>query len=64
MSSSIKVGVDELRNQEKLLTSKLEKIKDGIAALQEICTHNMQPDGHDSHHRYFKCEWCGKQESD
>lgn len=48
----------------KKLESELEKQSEALAALREICEHDYEYDGHDSHHNYEKCRICGKVESD
>ena len=56
--------ITSLQKKAEELKEALKKVTSAIQALQEVCSHEMESDGHDSHHRYFKCKHCGKTESD
>ena len=41
----------------------LMKINKAIEALRDLCDHDWQNDGHDSHKDHYKCSICEKTES-
>ena len=36
-----------------------DKIEKEIKKIQDICSHNWEYEGHDSHNDYYKCTKCG-----
>lgn len=62
----MKEAIEKLRAEESSLFNdklaieeRIKKIKSAIEALQSLCKHDMQQDGHDSHKTYYKCSICG-----
>lgn len=54
------LSIADLREEEQELTERLGKVKTAITAFQDVCLHDWQPNGHDSHYHYDKCVTCGK----
>jgi len=55
----LQVAVEDLEQKRVDLNQQVIKIEKAIKALQEICEHEFEPDGRDSHHSYEKCKYCG-----
>ena len=61
--------IDDLRQLGYKFNKKRENVIDAISALQKVCDH-IYPNGnnayhycgHDSHHSYEKCDFCGKEQ--
>jgi hypothetical protein len=59
----IKNAIDSLNKRKSELDKELAKVKNAIDALQKICKHNMEYEGHDSHKDYYVCTYCGESDS-
>lgn len=55
----------EVLNEEKEKRSEIFdnlKIKESeLESMREICKHDWEPIGYDSHHNYYRCVKCGKE---
>ena len=57
--NTLKAMVDDLEYCKSELNDQLKKNRDAISALQAVCEHEFVSAGHDSHHSYEKCKYCG-----
>jgi hypothetical protein len=55
----LKIAIDDLREKIVKLREQDKRLQDGIVALQNICEHEYESSGRDSHHSYEKCIYCG-----
>ena len=60
--NTLKSMIVDLEYREAELNAQLKKTKDAISALQEICEHDFEYQGHDSHSDWVKCKYCGKEQ--
>jgi len=54
------VDMTKLFERKDTLDKELKKVDAAIKALQEVCEHDWQPNGHDSHKDWFVCKHCRK----
>lgn len=54
--------IAHLENERRHHAQELRKREEAILALQALCDHQWEPDGHDSHHGYRRCRACGMRE--
>jgi hypothetical protein len=59
---TIKSMIADLEYRKAELIDQRGKTDDAIKALQDICEHKFIPNIPDSHHRYEKCKYCGKEQ--
>ena len=68
--NGMKETIKRLEKEEVLAREKLDKIRNAITALQDVCEHKLEDgsdayevEGNDSHKTYYKCKICGNTES-
>jgi len=59
----LKLAVSDLHFRKTELNEQLKKTEEAIIALQEVCKHVFEDDGHPSQHDVEICIYCGLQRS-
>ena len=59
----MKDTIERLKKEKEQLQSRITKIDKAINAFQDVCVHNWEYEGHDSHKDYEKCTICGDSRS-
>lgn len=60
--NTLKAMIDDLEYRKAELIDQRAKTDDAIKAIQEICEHDFECQGHDSHSDWVKCKYCGKEQ--
>lgn len=58
--NEIEKTIHFLTVQKQRFEQRLKEVEQAITAVQNLCEHNYQTEGHDSHYDYEKCQWCQK----
>ena len=64
LQSHIGPAATALREKIARIIRDLAAARDELKAVQLLCTHDWIADGDDSHHRYFVCAVCAKEDVD
>lgn len=56
------ISIQEIKKERDLTAARLVKLDAAIKAFQEVCNHEWEPNGHDSHHNWEKCKLCGRED--
>jgi len=59
----MKEQINKLFKERSILYERIMKLDKAIKALQDICEHDWQDDGRDSHKDHYKCSICGATDS-
>jgi len=62
-NDSIKKLITSLNTKKAELLNESNKVQGAINALQNICDHDWNCVGHDSHKDHYTCTICGKTDS-
>jgi hypothetical protein len=55
----MKMNIQPLLDERDRKREALKKLEKSIEGLQDICEHEFEPAGSDSHYNYERCRLCG-----